>query len=469
MKKYKKTLHIHDFQQKLDDKYGKGKFHAVLVLSLFFCLSFTSCSNDLHNSGTTNRSNIGGSIEGTTHEGQSSGARIQITNTGQTVTLNKPPYGDNPTVLDAYFARQDTKSNEYKKINSAIIGDVVYIVVDTANLFAKKITVTIKDKNNIISGNIPFQQYKSNGNEFADKCEDVKGKFVAKVRNEKNDQRFALYKIALKGKDEVTTKKWKEAIEKHSEKKLQLCLTVQADEKNVIYCGSNDDKDNEKNVWLNQVGRWFTVRGILTWHDPVDYPRLTKYNWDGNIKPSSATYGNCRIHNGNKKYHAGVDFFAIPGEDKVYACLKGNIHQVRYSAKAGWIVRVKIQNVKDLLEQEKNVNYKTQYNDELKGIDIKETDDVYFIYMHLQSVIFTEEDGINKTEVNAGTELGYAGVSGSIANKGHAPHLHLEVATVLDAYGKGESVRTNPARFVRLNSYDTKDQDDENKPHYHKS
>ena len=259
MKKYKKTLHIYDFQQKLDNKYGKGKFHAVLVLSLFFCLLFTSCSNDLHNSGTTNQSNIGGSIEGTTHEGQSSGARIQITNTGQTVTLNKPPYGDNPTVLDAYFARQDTKSNEYKKINSAIIGDVVYIVVDTANLFAKKITVTIKDKNNIISGNIPFQQYKSNGNKFADKYEDVEGIFESKVRNEINDQRFALYKIALKGKDEVTTKKWKEDIEKHSEKKLQLSLTVQADEKNVIYCGSNNVKDNERNVWLNQDGKWFGV------------------------------------------------------------------------------------------------------------------------------------------------------------------------------------------------------------------
>lgn len=116
MKKYKKTLHIHDFQQKLDFKYGKGKFHAVLVLSLFFCLSFTSCSNDLHNSGTTNRSNIGGFIEGTTHEEQSSGARNQITNTGQTVTLNKSPYGDNPTVLDAYFAQQDTKSKMKKTV-----------------------------------------------------------------------------------------------------------------------------------------------------------------------------------------------------------------------------------------------------------------------------------------------------------------------------------------------------------------
>ena len=197
------------------------------------------------------------------------------------------------------------------------------------------------------------------------------------------------------------------------------------------------------------------------WHDPVDNPRLTKYNYGGNVKPSSGTYGWCRRNsNGSKKYHSGFDFFAIPGKDKVYATLKGNIHQVRSSATAGWIVRVKIQNVKDLLEQEKKVAYKTQFTDELKGINIKETDDVYFIYMHLDSVSVTEADANAKKEVDAGTVLGYAGVSGSIASGGRAPHLHLEVATVLDAYGKGESVRTNPARFVKLNSYDTKDQDE---------
>ncbi|MCQ4140082.1 M23 family metallopeptidase [Chryseobacterium sp. EO14] len=197
------------------------------------------------------------------------------------------------------------------------------------------------------------------------------------------------------------------------------------------------------------------------WHDPVDNPRLTKYNYGGNVKPSSGTYGWCRRNsNGSKKYHSGFDFFAIPGKDKVYATLKGNIHQVRYSPTAGWIVRVKIQNVKDLLEQEKKVAYKTQFTDELKGINIKETDDVYFIYMHLDSVSVTEADANAKKEVDAGTVLGYAGVSGSIASGGRAPHLHLEVATVLDAYGKGESVRTNPARFVKLNSYDTKDQDE---------
>ena len=90
------------------------------------------------------------------------------------------------------------------------------------------------------------------------------------------------------------------------------------------------------------------------WHDPVDNPRLTKYNYSGIIKPSSGTYGwSRRNSDGSKKYHSGFDFFAIPGKDKVYSCLRGNIYQVRFSASAGWIVRVKIQNVKDLLIQEK--------------------------------------------------------------------------------------------------------------------
>jgi murein DD-endopeptidase MepM/ murein hydrolase activator NlpD len=73
-------------------------------------------------------------------------------------------------------------------------------------------------------------------------------------------------------------------------------------------------------------------------------------------------------------------------------------------------------NVKDLFGAGEKSSYKTQFTDELKGINIKETDDVYFIYMHLDSVSVTEADANAKKEVDAGTVLGYAGVSGSIAS-----------------------------------------------------
>ncbi|EKB58887.1 M23 family metallopeptidase [Bergeyella zoohelcum] len=238
------------------------------------------------------------------------------------------------------------------------------------------------------------------------------------------------------------------------------------------YAGWKDAKNYfEKGIEVFKVNECRLVESVPSdgkWHDPVDNPRLTKYNYDGKEKPSSGTYGECRRYSdGRKKYHGGFDFFAIPGVDKVYACLKSNIVEVRYSNSAGWIVRLKIQNVSDLLKQEKEVNYRTQYTDEWKGRDIAGSDDVYFIYMHLHSVFFTAEDARNNKEIEAGTPLGYAGVSGTIASGGRAPHLHLEVATVKDPFIKGRQYRTNPARFIKLNSYNTKDQDDAaKKRHY---
>jgi hypothetical protein len=208
------------------------------------------------------------------------------------------------------------------------------------------------------------------------------------------------------------------------------------------------------------------------WHDPVESPRLNKYNYNGIVKPASATYGYARRYpDGSKKYHSGIDLFAIPGKDKVFACLDGTLQSVKFSNSAGWIIRIKIDNVKELLDQEKKVKYKVSYQDELKGIDITEKDkNVYLIYMHLQKVFFTQEDAKSKIEIKAGTALGYAGVSGSIASGTRAPHLHLEITTILDAYGTGEKNRTNPARFVKLNSYDTPDQDEQSKKsHYHKA
>ena len=80
--------------------------------------------------------------------------------------------------------------------------------------------------------------------------------------------------------------------------------------------------------------------------------------------------------------------------------------------------------------------------------------------MHLHRVIFFVFFEKNNKEVEPGTELGLAGVSGSIANRKRAPHLHMEIATVKDPYTEGRQYRTNPARFVTLNSYDTKDQDE---------
>lgn len=207
------------------------------------------------------------------------------------------------------------------------------------------------------------------------------------------------------------------------------------------------------------------------WHDPVDNPRITKYNSGGNVKPASGTYGwSRRNDNGTKKFHSGFDFFGIPGKDQVYACVDGTLQEVRKSEEAGWIVRIKVDNVKDLLNQEKKVAYKLQFKDELMGVTITEKDSAYLIYMHLQKVFFTGEDAKKKIAISSGTALGYLGVSGTIASGTMAPHLHMEVSTILNPFKTGEKYRANAARFVKLNSYDTPDQDEASKKHHvHKS
>jgi len=192
------------------------------------------------------------------------------------------------------------------------------------------------------------------------------------------------------------------------------------------------------------------------WHNPVENPRRNKYNSKGNIKPVSGSYGDVR--EGYTKYHSGLDLFALPGT-KVFSCMKGTIAGSSSSGSAGQIIRIKVDNVKDLLNQMEDINYSLEFDKgEIMGRDIKETDDVYLIYMHLSERYFLEGDV--GTPVEAGTEIGLSGVSGTIASGIPSPHLHLEIATVKDAYGKGKTVRTNPARFIKLNSYDTTDQDD---------
>lgn len=199
---------------------------------------------------------------------------------------------------------------------------------------------------------------------------------------------------------------------------------------------------------------------IGKWHDPVDNPMRTKYNSYGNIKPVNGAYGDVR--NGYTKYHSGLDLFALPyiknefDGTKVYACLDGIVEESVAGNQAGQTIRIKIYNVKDLLEQEKKVNYSLEFKKgEIKGIDIKESDEVYLIYMHLSKRYVKKGD-----KVKSGDVIGLSGVSGSIANNIPSPHLHFEITTILNAYGTGKTRRTNPARFVKLNSYNTKEQDE---------
>ncbi|MWP50349.1 MULTISPECIES: hypothetical protein, partial [unclassified Gilliamella] len=153
MRKYKKTLHIHDLQQKLDNKYGKGKFHAVFIMALFFCLFFTSCSNSPGDSSSSSSSTT--RAGNSTHSSQSTNgnATVTITRTGQSASVNQidPPNDHLHRIHNVYFAKKKVLNTEvfFEPIDSAhpqrdgqnnlitydsILGKTVYLVLETRNL-----------------------------------------------------------------------------------------------------------------------------------------------------------------------------------------------------------------------------------------------------------------------------------------------------------------------------------------------
>jgi len=205
------------------------------------------------------------------------------------------------------------------------------------------------------------------------------------------------------------------------------------------------------------------------WFEPVANPQINKFNSNGAVSPRSATFGDTRRStDGTRRFHSGLDLFALPGT-KVYACLDGTIvgYNSNINSSAGITLRIKVNNTKEFINRVREVGYKLQFADEEMGVDIKETDSVYLIYMHLKESFYKETD-VNKTKVEAGTHIGYSGVTGSTATGTRAPHLHFEIATVVDAFGRGRSVRTNPARVVELQPYDTIEQDKAAKYKHHK-
>ena len=148
MRKYKQLKHAVQLQKQLDRKYGTSRFHAALIIALFFCLFFTSCSSSQAASSSSSTQ-----TSTSTGQSQSGSTNVSIIQTGQTVSVNpvNPPNDGLKRIYSVYFAKKRVVGTEvsFDVIDSAhpqrdgqnniitydsILGKTVYLVLETQNL-----------------------------------------------------------------------------------------------------------------------------------------------------------------------------------------------------------------------------------------------------------------------------------------------------------------------------------------------
>jgi len=203
------------------------------------------------------------------------------------------------------------------------------------------------------------------------------------------------------------------------------------------------------------------------WHDPLDYCQRTKYNYYGEQNIKGGTFG--KVRNNETKNHQGIDLFALPGKDKVYACVEGEVVESRYSDTGGNVLTIKVKDPDVLRVRMKEINYKLEYNNSSKGeqksannFDIEKEKNIYLRYYHLSEVYVNKTD---KKKVMAGAIIGKSGVTGN-AGGTRGPHLHFEILNTT-LYPKGLPNRMNPAYFIKLQPIKNDIQDEaKKKKHY---
>ncbi|PXY46039.1 peptidoglycan DD-metalloendopeptidase family protein [Flavobacterium hydrophilum] len=180
--------------------------------------------------------------------------------------------------------------------------------------------------------------------------------------------------------------------------------------------------------------------GNSDWHDPIDNPEITLYNYYGTYNPAGSSFG--KVRNGGTKNHQGLDIFA-PSGTPVKACLDGTIVIAEYDGNWGNLIVIEV-NKEDLDNAKRN--YTLEYEGEIeKGTNYSSSNQRFLRYAHLSEMSVT----VNQ-KVTAGQVIGKSGKTGNAEDQNvRARHLHFDIANIKDA-GKGTGERENPAFYVRL-------------------
>lgn len=155
---------------------------------------------------------------------------------------------------------------EFTKLANANLGDEVYMVVETENMANKRIKLSLKqaEKNCLVEkdSSIVLQQ----DGKKTSVVETYVSRFAEQnkknISNAEDFRNFAIDAVTLSPKDEKDQKKYREALNKTTDKKTKLFMVVDAESANQNWFEVKYEEifDNRPNFWYYGEGNWFELK-----------------------------------------------------------------------------------------------------------------------------------------------------------------------------------------------------------------
>lgn len=201
---------------------------------------------------------------------------------------------------------------EFTRLKKANLGDEVYMVVETENMAGREVKLNLKqaEEDCLQAKNSPVILQK-NGEKVILVKTSV-GKFTEEnkksILNAKDFKDYAIEVITLLPKNEERQKKYREALNKTTDKKTRLFMVVDAEPKNQNWFEVQYEEvvDNRPNLWYHGDGNWFELKDNSTLEyniysdGKIEKTKISKpqkviyYYYDSNNKKH--TLGEAAIH-----------------------------------------------------------------------------------------------------------------------------------------------------------------------------
>ncbi|WP_437823822.1 hypothetical protein [Tenacibaculum mesophilum] len=154
---------------------------------------------------------------------------------------------------------------EFTKLANANLGDEVYMVVETENMANKRIKLSLKqaEKNCLVEkdSSIVLQQDGKKANVIETYVSRFAEQNKKNISNAEDFRNFAIDAVTLSPKDEKDQKKYREALNKTTDKKTKLFMVVDAESANQNWFEVKYEEifDNRPNYWYYGEGNWFEL------------------------------------------------------------------------------------------------------------------------------------------------------------------------------------------------------------------